>query len=169
MPPLAAGQVLHVVTGPSGSRIPFIILLAIIFLGPIYFGPQYWWMGAGGFALFTAIYLGGSALSEARECLSSLCENGLLVTKRGAEELIPWKEVMTMNRWVHQLSHGYNVHARGRAFALGNNFNQPKLQEMVDTVVARAPLQWVHDVLAVRPENVAVAQATLDKIMAKIS
>ena len=168
MPPIQAGAVLHDLEGPKQSPIPFLILLAIIFCGPIYFAPQYWFIGFGGFALFAAIYLLATKASAGRLRPTAICEKGVVVSERGAESVIPWKDVQSVSFWTHRTTSGYDINARDTRYRLNQGWAKDRLRAVIDTVVAMSPLEWVHENIAVRPEKVPEARAALDKIMAKL-
>ena len=167
MPPIQAGAVLHDLAGPKQSYVPFLILLAIIFCGPIYFAPQYWYIGFGGFALFALIYVTATKASAGRLRPTAICEKGVVVSERGVETVIPWNEVQSVSLWTHRTTSGYDINARNTRFRLDQGWGKG-LKAVIETVVAKAPLEWVHENFAVRPEKVGEARAALDKIMAKI-
>ncbi len=168
MPPPQAGAMLHDLQGPKQSPIPFLILLAIIFCGPTYFAPQYWYIGFGGFALFALIYVTATKASAGRLRPTAICEKGIVVSERGADIVVPWSDVQSVSFWTHRTTSGYDINARDTRYRLDQGFRKDGLKAVIDTVVSKAPLEWVHENIAVRPEKVGEARATLDKIMAKI-
>ncbi|HSI04646.1 MAG: hypothetical protein ACAI38_23010 [Myxococcota bacterium] len=167
MPPPQAGAVLHDLKGPKTSRIPFIVFLALICFCPLYFAPHFWLIGLGAFVLFTAFYWFGENASARRRRLDFVCENGLVVSERGADTVIPWKDVQSVSAWSHRTTTGYDVNARDTRYRLDSGSTK-KLRPVIDTVVAKAPLEWIHENIAVRPENAPKARETLDKILATI-